>query len=108
MTPVSRTSIGLLTHFACWWVISSWFWTHGWGWNMWSWMTPVAPLYLGIFYLQPHHDWHWGAAGIVVSLLLITGVVFAMHRQRRWTILLAHFAVLLYWLVGFFLISTGV
>lgn len=103
-----RVPIGLLIHFALWWAVSAWFWTKGYGWTVWSWMAPVAPVYLGCFYLQPHGDWQWGLAGIFVALALIAATVLALRHNRLWVVLSAHFAVILYWLIGFSLIATGV
>ena len=99
---------GLSVHFAFWWTLSAWFWTKGYGWNLWSIMAPIAPVYLGIFCLPLHGNWHLGATGILASFGLIGTTFFSIENRKCWTVLLSHVIVLLYWLVGFVLIATGV
>jgi hypothetical protein len=97
---------GLAVHFGVWWLFSWWLWER-FAWKMFVLVLPGAPVYLGFFYVQWRSTWEAGAAGIIVSLVL-AGTVFAAFRKKRlWTTLLAHIAVLLYWLIGCALIAVG-
>ncbi len=96
-----RILIGLAIHFVVWWIFSWWLWER-FAWKIFVLVLPVAPVYLGVFYAQWRSTWVEGATGIIVSLVL-AGTVFAAFRIKRfWTALLAHIAVFLYWLVGWF------
>ena len=101
-------SIGLSIHFLFWWAFSVWFWTKGYGWTLVSFIAPIAPIYLGTVYLLSSAYREWAAAGLLVSFALIGMTLLAAWHRYRWLTLLTHFAVLLYWFVGFVLISTGV
>ena len=108
--------LGLSIHFALWWAFSAWLWRswlfgNGFGFSFWSSLTQivVAPVYLGIFYLHPRSllFWEWGAAGILVSLALITMIFFSLRTRHGWAVMVTHFVVVLYWLVGLALVASG-
>ena len=75
---------------------------------MWSWLSPIAPVYLGCFYLRPRADWQLGAFGILASAVLAGMVLLSIRNSRLWIVALTHFAVAFYWVVGFVLIAAGV
>lgn len=51
--------------------------------------------------------WEWGAAGILVSLALIGMIFLSFKKRHGWVVLLTHFVVFLYWLVGLVLVASG-
>ena len=75
---------------------------------MWSWLSPIAPVYLGWFYLRPHADWQSGLLGIFASVVLIASAILCAKRTRLSLVVAAHFALIFYWVVGFLLIAAGV
>ena len=108
MMTKNKVLVFLAIQFAIWWALSSWFWTRWYGWNLWSWFAPIAPIYLGCFYLQPRGVWQDGVLGVFASVALIGMVVASVRRRVWWLVLLAHLSLVFYWLVGFSLIATGV
>ena len=99
--------IGLGIHFSLWWALSVWFWTSYWGqrWSSAAWNTLIAPVELGIFYLQPHGVWRFGVAGLVVSGCLLGLTVVSATTRKRWTVVLTHVCVPLYWFYRFLLMG---
>jgi hypothetical protein len=85
----------------------AWFWTRGFGRNLWSWLSPLAPIYLGYFFLRSG-DWLWVIVAILASAALLGSILLAVRKDRRWAMILAHLCMLLYWMAGLVLISTGV
>jgi hypothetical protein len=99
--------LGLSIHLAFWWAAFAWFWTRGFGWNLWSWLSPIAPIYLTYFFLR-RGDWLWDIVAILAYAALLASIFLAVRKDRRRAVILAHLCLLLYWMVGFVLISTGV
>jgi hypothetical protein len=97
--------MGLSIHFVCWWILTAWFYTEGFGWTIWSCGAPIAPMFLGLFNLGAGHDWLGGDIGILASLALMAGTGFALQKGHGHRVLIAHLAVLVYWLTGFMLIA---
>jgi len=97
--------IGLSIHFAFWWATSVLFWVKSFGSYIGLYFAPIAPIYLGIAFLTSPENREWAAAGMVVFFTLVGTISVAVRKRSCWTALLAHFAVLLYWLIGFALMS---
>ena len=106
MGRTQKILIGLAVHFVVWWIFSWWLWER-FAWKIFVLVLPVAPIYIGAFYAQWRSTWEAGAAGIIVSFVLAGAVFAAVRKKRVWTALMAHIAVLLYWLIGCALIALG-
>ncbi len=99
--------IGLFVHFLIWWLAAAVFWLSMFGIREWALLAPIAPLYLGIFYLRSG-VWEWGFEGLLVSGVLLGFGAYSIRKPRSWAVWLAHLAIVVYWLFSFGLISTGV
>jgi hypothetical protein len=97
--------IGLSIHFTVWWAGSVLFWAKNYGSYVGLYFAPIAPIYLGIAILKSPENREWAAAGMVVFFALVGTISVAVRKQSGWTVVLAHFAVLLYWFTGFALMS---
>jgi hypothetical protein len=97
--------IGLSIHFAIWWAVSVVFWVKGFESYIVGFFSPIAPIYLGIAMLKSPENRGWAAAGIVVFFTLVGTIALAVSKRSRWTVLSAHFAILLYWVMAFELMS---
>jgi hypothetical protein len=71
-------------------------------------MAPIAPVYLGIFYLQPQGVWEWGLQGIAVSILFGVSIYSSLKQAKGWIVLVAHMVIVVYWFYSIALIATGV
>ena len=97
--------IGLLAHFSLWWLASAWLWTRGFGWKLWILLCPIAPPLSGPFYLKSAALWAIGVASILSSAGLAISAYYSLTKRRPGILLVAHLAILVYWLVGIALIA---
>lgn len=71
-------------------------------------LSVIAPVRLGVFYLKPYSYLEWGIPGLFSALALISASVFAITRPKRWRTVVAHVALLFYWLMSITLLGTGI
>ena len=100
--------LGLGFHFSALWGLSSWFWMRCWEWRSAAWRAPIAPLELGISYLQPNGIWTWGVQGLLVTICVVGLTILSAAKRKCWIVLLNHVFVLLYWAYSFLLIGAMV
>jgi hypothetical protein len=102
--------LGLLTHFCLWWAWSYSLWTKSWGFDHWAALaSAIAPLWLGIVYLQPPHRIWWLGIQALMAFAALAGLtVLALRTRTRWLVLLAHVSVVVYWFYSLGLYSVEI
>ena len=90
------------TRAALWWVLAVWLCVSSdldMKWSSATWVTLIAPLEASVFDLQEQGWWRlFGAAVALVSGCFLALTVLSATKRKRWTVLLAHTSVALYWL----------
>lgn len=79
-------------------------WIKGYGCGLCAMLGALAPIFLGISYLWTN-VWQIGVYAISAVIALILLAVIAVRKRRTWLILLAHLAVIIYWVFSFALIA---
>jgi hypothetical protein len=97
--------VGLSIHFLFWWSLSVWFWAQNFGSYIGLYFAPIAPIYLGITGLASPGNLEAGVAGVLIFFTVLGSMLLAVRKRSRWTVFLTHVAVLLYWFIGFALMS---
>lgn len=69
-------------------------------WSWAAWYPLIAPVEFGFLYLKPD-VWPFGVTGLLASGCLLALTVLSAIKRKRWTVVLAHISVALYWFSSF-------
>ncbi len=103
--------LGLSLHFALWWTWLSVSDMRGSSWGStwqhrleigWSAVTDqvISPFTFGPTFMTRLEFLGWAALRVSITIALLTMAYFAVTRQRRRTVVLAHCTVLVYWVAS--------
>jgi hypothetical protein len=59
-------------------------------------------------YLRSSNLWPIGVLSLLSATALAVTTFYAATKRKRWTILLAHLSIFIYWVMDFLLIAAGV